>query len=41
MLLLQECCRDNYISLQAILATSYVLVRWTQTGHKDGSLGTI
>jgi hypothetical protein len=29
------------ISLQAILAASDVLMRWTQTGHKDGSPGAI
>jgi hypothetical protein len=32
---------ETIISLQAILAASDVLMRWTQTGHKDGSLGTI
>jgi hypothetical protein len=32
---------ETIISPQAILATSEVLVRWTQTGHKDGSPGTI
>jgi hypothetical protein len=32
---------ETIISPQAILASSEVLVRWTQTGHKDGSLGMI
>jgi hypothetical protein len=32
---------ETIISPQAILATSKVLVWWTQTGHKDGSPGTI
>jgi hypothetical protein len=38
------CCKnavETIISLQAILATSEVLVRWTQTVHKDGSPGMI
>jgi hypothetical protein len=32
---------ETIISPQAILASSDVLVRWTQTGHKDGSPGMI
>ena len=32
---------ETIISPQAILASSDVLVRWTQTGHKDGSPGNI
>ena len=32
---------ETIISPQAILASSDVLVRWTQTGHKDGSPGII
>ena len=32
---------ETIISLQAIVASSDVLVRWTQTGHKDGSPGMI
>jgi hypothetical protein len=32
---------ETIISLQAILAASDVLGRWTQMGHKDGSPGTI
>jgi len=32
---------ETIISPQAILAASDVLIRWTQTGHKDGSPGTI
>jgi hypothetical protein len=32
---------ETIISLQAILAASDVLMQWTQTGHKDGSPGTI
>jgi hypothetical protein len=32
---------ETIISLQVILAASDVLVRWTQTGHKDGSPSTI
>jgi hypothetical protein len=32
---------ETIISPQAILAASDVLVRWTQTGHKDGSPGTV
>jgi hypothetical protein len=32
---------ETIISQQAILAVSEVLVRWTQTGHKDGSLGKV
>jgi hypothetical protein len=38
------CCKNAVeiiISSQAILAASDVLMRWTQTGHKDSSLGTI
>jgi hypothetical protein len=30
---------ETIISPQAILASSDVLVTWTQTGHKDGSPG--
>jgi hypothetical protein len=32
---------ETIVSLQAILAASDVLVRWTQTGHKDGTPGKI
>jgi hypothetical protein len=32
---------ETIISPQAMLAASKVLVRWTQTGHKDGSPGMI
>jgi hypothetical protein len=32
---------ETIISTQAILAASDVPVQWTQTGHKDGSPGTI
>ena len=32
---------ETIISPQAILASSDVLVNWTQTGHKDGSPGMI
>ncbi len=32
---------ETIISPQAILAASDVLMRWTQTGHKDGSPETI
>ena len=32
---------ETIISPQAILVASDVLIRWTQTGHKDGSPGTI
>jgi hypothetical protein len=32
---------ETIVSLQAILATSKVLVHWTQTGHKDGSPGKV
>ena len=32
---------ETIISPQAILASSDVLVTWTQTGHKDGSPGKI
>ena len=32
---------ETIISPQAILAACEVLVRWTQTGHRDGSPGTI
>ena len=32
---------ETIISPQAILASSDVLVSWTQTGHKDGSPGMI
>jgi hypothetical protein len=32
---------ETIISPQAILAASDVLIRWTQSGHKDGSPGTI
>jgi hypothetical protein len=32
---------ETIVSLQAILAVSEVLVRWAQTGHKDGSPGKV
>jgi hypothetical protein len=32
---------ETIISPQAILTASDVLIHWTQTGHKDGSPGTI
>jgi hypothetical protein len=32
---------ETIISPQAILAASDMLVRWTQTGHEDGSPGTV
>jgi hypothetical protein len=32
---------ETIVSPQAILAASDVLVRWTQTGHKDGSPGKV
>ncbi len=32
---------ETIISPQAIIASSDVLVTWTQTGHKDGSPGMI
>ncbi len=33
--------KETIISPQTILAASDVLVHWTQTGHKDGSPGTL
>jgi hypothetical protein len=32
---------ETIISPQALVAASDVLIRWTQTGHKDGSPGSI